>query len=241
MPVDGLASLPDGLPVLRPGQDLVLEGAEILHIFFEAPSDVVRTALPPALHPTIPGAMYVTAVRAVAPEWGPIAWAEVRLAARLREKPRAFLLGVAVEGGDPAALAAGWGMAASGADVKLHRWYDRVEVDVEVDGRVVLRAALLDPEPIPGATLQYGPLANPAVVGEKRSLALVDPVAVFGDDRQRGKPRISLFDGDWWGTPALRPTVPIGAYYAIVDLQLPAPAVAVGAGVARGGESVAVA
>src|SRR5205807_5769577 len=117
------------LPELAPGPDVVLEGVEVLHLFFEAPGDVARAALPPALHPTIPGAAYITFLRCPTTPWGPVTIAELRLAARMREKPRALLVAAVVDA-EPAArdaLAGGWGLGANAGRVRLNRWYDRIE------------------------------------------------------------------------------------------------------------------
>lgn len=225
MPVDGLRTRFDGLPALGAPDDVVIEGVELLHVFFEAPSDPVQAAVPAALHPTIPGAMYATFLRAGTSPWGAFTVAEVRLSARAREKPRQVLVGAVCDNPDAArALSSAWGFRFLEGEVRLRRFYDRVEGRVTSDGAPVLEAWLMDPEPIPGATLQYGPWANPALVDDEPSLVFVDPVVVFGDDRHRGKARMPAFDGTWWEVPGVRPTVPIGAYYAVADVRLPEPA-----------------
>lgn len=225
MPVDGTRGPfgPD-LPDLGAAEDVVLEGVELLHVFFEAPSDPVQAALPPALHPTIPGAVYGTFLRAPQSPWGPFALAEVRLSARLREKPRQLLLGSVCDNPRAAAaLASAWGFRPLPGEVRLRRFYDCVQGAVLAGDDVVLEVSLADPEPIPGATLQYGPWANPAHVGGEALLVLTDPVVVFGDDRQRGVPRWGRFDAGFWSAPGVRPTVPIGASYSVVDVRLPPP------------------
>lgn len=238
MPVDGLASPASvqNLPDLVGGQEVLLEGAEILHLFFEVPGDAVRAAIPPALHPTIPGAAYITFLRFPTTPWGPVTLAELRLAARLREKPRALLVAAVIDA-DPSArsaLAAGWGLVTIPGRVRLDRWYDRVDGSASLDGTNVLQGSLGDPEPIYGATLQYGPLANAVRTDAGSGIALVDPVFSFGEDRQRGTLDVPLLDGTRLGAADVRATVPIGVYFGSGDLLLPPPASVLDAGVPRG-------
>jgi hypothetical protein len=163
--------------------------------------------------------------------------AEVRIAARLREKPRAYLIAAAVDNPIAAvALTSGWGYRCLAADVGLRRFYDRVTGFVRAGGRTVLEVTLFDPEPISGATLLYGPLANAAATGvDQPQVVLVDSELKFCDERERGRPQVSVLDAKWWSAEGLAATLPIGAFYATVDLSLPLPGVALDPTVPSGG------
>jgi hypothetical protein len=228
MPVDGLADWAARGDLPRLGGDrtdgALIEGVEVLHVFTEAPGDAVRAALPPTLHLTIPGCLYATFLRAHVSPWGSFELAEIRVGARLREKPRSLLVAAAIDNPDAAAaLAAGWGYRCLPAQVSLRRFYERVAGRVVAGGRTVLEVALRDPEPIPGATLQYGPLANVASTKDGPRVVLVDPVLEFGDEQERGRPEVQDFDAAWWGEPQLRSTLCIGAFYATGNLRLAPP------------------
>jgi hypothetical protein len=228
MPVDGLGRLSNGsgrYPALGDVTETVtLADVEVLHVFTEVPSDPLIAALPPMLHPSIPGTAYATFLRCATSPWGPFELAEVRLGARRGSEVRTLLLQAAVNNTDAAAALSGaWGYRCVAAEVSLRRYYDCVQGRVTVDGRTVLDVGLGRPEPIAGAPLQYGPVANVATSSDELKLVLVDAAFQFGDERITGQPRFTHIDFAWWGEPSLKPTLPVGAYFSVGDLVLPAP------------------
>src|SRR6059058_932427 len=114
----------------------------------------MTAALPPALHPTIPPVAYFSVAAYPESPIGPFTLAQVRIGCRASALPRGFLLRAYSD--SPAAcdaLGRRWGYQCLPADVRLRRYHDRVVGTVAVDGREVLRASLLDPQPISGGSI----------------------------------------------------------------------------------------
>jgi hypothetical protein len=229
MPLYGtldLAPVAAGLPALR---DLDTEAwqlpkAEILQLLFEVPSDT-QALLPRALHPAVPAYGVIAVTRYAQSPVGPFTLAALRLGSRAGAHPRGYVLG-AVASTAPAAtaLAERWGLPATSGRVELKRRHDRIMASVERDGRPILECALVDPEAISGADVQYinwVTLARAPLDGTVQPLLIqVDPRHTF-HKAERGRPDVSRLDAPAWNAGTLRPVNPIVATICVCDTDLP--------------------
>jgi hypothetical protein len=211
-----------GLPELR---DLDTEAwelpkAEVLQLACEI-GDGSRPLLPPALHPAIPE--YVTLVVTRYPEspLGAFDLAQVRLMARAGVHPRGYVLGaVATSAAAATALRERWGFPAASGEIALRRYHDRVVAIVHRDGAPILEMALIDPEIVSGADLQYIHGVTLARLGGAAQLVQVDPHYTI-HRAARGRARVSRFDPPSWNAAPIRLTTPIAASSATCDTDLP--------------------
>jgi hypothetical protein len=225
MPLFGeleLAAIAGGLPAMK---DLDTEAwelpkAEILQLACEI-ADGSRVLLPRALHPAIPE--YVTFVVTRYPESpvGPFSVAQLRLMARAGVHPRGYVLGVvASSGAAVAALRERWGYPATTGEIALRRYHDRVAATVRRDGRSILELALVDPEIVSGADLQYIHGVTLARVDGAAQLVQVDPHYTV-HQASRGRPAVSRFEAAEWNAGPVELTTPIAASISTCDTDLP--------------------
>jgi hypothetical protein len=229
MPLFGtldLAPIAAGLPVMR---DLDTEAwqlpkAEILLLAFEVPNDT-QALLPRALHPAVPAYALIAVTRYSESPVGPFTLAQLRLGSRAGAHPRGYVLG-AVASTAPAAtaLTERWGLPVTSGKVELKRRHDRIMAGVERDGRPILDCALVDPEAISGADVQYInwiTLARAPLDGTAQPLLIqVDPRHTF-HKAERGRPEVNRLDAPAWNAGALRPVNPIVATICVCDTDLP--------------------
>src|ERR671914_798728 len=160
MPLFGQLDLDRVRPSLPEMPDLdtdawQLPGAEILQLAWEVNEETQRL-LPPAMHPAVPAYATVMLARYPQSPVGPFELAQLRLAGRAAAHPRGLVLGaVATTDAAVRALRERWGFPLRRGGVMIRRHYDRVIGAVTLDGESVLEAALVDPEPISGADIQY--------------------------------------------------------------------------------------
>ena len=196
-------------------------GVEILHLKFEIDDARMQAPLPPALHPTIPPTVIFTVATYPESPVGPFALAQVRIGCRASALPRGFLTRAYASTAEACeALAARWGFAAHHADVRLRRFHDRITGTVTHDGREILRASLIDPEPISGGDVQY--VANMHLARDaagEGALVQVDPGYAF-HKAERGRPEVG-FDDAAWRAEGIDPVWPIAASWALVDTGFP--------------------
>jgi hypothetical protein len=201
-----------------------LPGAEILQLAFEV-AEGTRGLLPRAMHPAIPP--YATWLVTRYPESpvGPFALAQLRLMGRAGAHPRGFVLAAVASTPEAArALADGWGLPAAPGTVTLRRYHDRVTAVVTRDGEPILDAALVDPEPISPADVQYIHSVTLASVAEagREAPALIQVDAHYTLHRaERGRPSIARFTAQAWNADHLTPRHPIAASFTTVDTDLP--------------------
>ena len=206
-------------------EPLELKAVEVLQLQIELDDRFGPEVVPAAFHPTIPPTATLLGYRVEESPFGPFTLAQVRIGARAGLRPRAYLLGAAIDNEEAGkALSERWGYGCVVAKTHLRKFYDRVDLSVEVDGRCVLDASLLNPEPISGADISYFANANLARVkyedGVKPRLIQVDPEYAFLR-AERGQPKVRLLDGAAWGDERVRCTWQISASYAVCDLVLP--------------------
>jgi hypothetical protein len=220
------APLAERLPLMKnlDTEPWTLPRAEILQLAFEV-NDETLSLLPRAMHPSVP--LYATWLVSSYPESpiGPFNVAQLRLMGRAGAHPRGYVLGAIATTPDAvAALRARWGFPAQLGAVTLRRYHDQIAAVATVDGESVLEAALVNPEPISASDIQYIHTVTLARVadgnGSVLQLVQVDPHYTF-HKAERGRPRLSRFDGAWWGAAGLRPLHPISASVATCDTDLP--------------------
>jgi len=206
-----------------------LPQAEILQLAWEVPRET-RALLPPALHPAIPAYVTVQVLRCPESPVGPFALALCRLMCRAGAHPRGYALGAVASTAEAArALREGWGFPAVPGEGRLRRRHDRITAEVAPGGHLTLEAALLNPEPISGAEVQYIHTVTLARVADGGPtpdqpgaawLVQVDPHYTL-HRADRGRPWMGRFDPAAWNAGGLRLEWPISASWTTADTDLP--------------------
>lgn len=213
------------------------EGVGMLHLTFEinTSGDDARVLelLPKALHPTIPPIVFFSIATYPESPFGPFTLAQVRAGCRASALPRGFLLRAYSDSAAACdALAGSWGFDCHPGDVRVRRFHDRIEASVTRDGTEILRASLLDPEPISGSDVQYVATMNLALSppsegsvggadGVKPVLVQVDPAYTF-HRAERGRPQIATFDRAAWRADGIDPSWPVAATFTQCESGMPA-------------------
>jgi hypothetical protein len=200
-----------------------IEGVEILQVTFEVDDRDRESLVPAALHPTIPPAAMFTVSRYPDSPVGPFLLAQVRVSCRAAALPRGFLLRAYASTSAAAdALSRGWGYSCAVGHVRLSRYHDRIVGTVATsDGQEILRAALVDPEPINGAGVQYVATMNLAIGPDGPALVQVDADCTF-HKAERGRPQVDVFEREAWQAEGVVPVYPMNASYTTVDAGFPA-------------------
>jgi hypothetical protein len=201
-----------------------IEGVEILNLSFEIDDRYMTDVLPAALHPVIPPTAYFTIARYADSPVGAFTLAQVRAGCRASALPRGFLLRAYSDSQASCdALRGRWGYDCRIADVRLQTFHDRIVGTVASDGREILRASLINPEPISGGDVQYVSNMNLAKLegdGGRGTLIQVDPDYRF-HRADRGKPQVDAFDRGAWAADGIEPVYPIAATFALCDTGFP--------------------
>lgn len=186
-------------------EPVVLDGVVTVAAVVELRRADRAALLPPGLHPTDPPTLSIQAWRVGDSPWGPFTACFTRLSCRSGARARALTTAMVVDG-DAAqrGLAATFGFPARSGQVQLDRSYDRVDVAVQADDRLVLALAGVDPQPLGTDDVQHTSTMNLAHTPSGLRLVQVearhDTVTV---DRVRA--RIRAFDGATWGDPGFDP------------------------------------
>lgn len=226
MPLAGthdIATLLEGAPRMASfdADPWEIAGVEVLNLTFEIDDQAITSALPPALHPVIPPIMYFTFARYPDSPAGGFTLAHVRVGARASALPRGFLLQAYCDSAPAAeALAARWGYRVAAADVRLQRYHDRVSGVVSLDGSEILRAALVDPQPISGGDVQYVASMHMVHAPDGPALVQVDPGYAF-HRAERGTPDITTFERGAWRAEGIDPVWPVTASFVLCDTGFP--------------------
>jgi hypothetical protein len=200
-----------------------IAGVEILHVRYEIDDADLEALLPRALHPTIPPTVIFSAARYPDSPVGPFLLAQVRVGCRSAALPRGFLLRAYTDSPAAAdALARRWGYDCAVGDVKIARYHDRIVATVARDGDEILRASLIDPEPISGGDIQYVANMNLARMKDGDAvLVQVDPEYRF-HRAERGRCDLATFDRAAWAAEGVDPVYPIVASFSQCDTGFPA-------------------
>lgn len=229
MPVSGtrdLASAVEAAPEVVPAPEpVLLARTQMLQITYEIDSAAAQDLLPAALHPVDPPMVTFIAIRAPEAAFRAFTLVATRIACRAGVRPRGFTLDAFIDDETAgSALARSWGFPASPGRTLLERRYHEVVAEVEAGGRTILRASLVDPEPMSGAEIQLIAGMHTARVRRDGTLVprlvQVDPELTF-HQAARGRPRLEVFDGAAWGDERLQPVYPVSAWFAVGDLELP--------------------
>lgn len=203
----------------------LVTGARVLQVLYEIDQAEIVTLLPRSLHPTIPPCVFFTFHAFPDSELGSFTLAEARVGCRMAARPRSLLLRAYCD--NDAAIARlrdRWGFPVQPADVRLESRYDWVRGTVEVEGRLVLDASIVDPNPISGSDVQYLPNVNLARI-ERDGAILPRLLQVDADytfhKADRGEPRLDAFDADAWLMPDCRPYWPVSASCVVADVTFP--------------------
>jgi hypothetical protein len=195
------------------GDPLRLEGVEIVHTTFELVMAEALQSLPAAVHPSIPGHLSVLVVRAPGGPLGPFSLAQVRVGCRHGVKRRAFCLAAVAD--SPLAVRAlqeRFGFSCRLGGVALQARHHRASVDVDVDGRPILRLVVTRTHPLVGASVNYPAALNLAATADGARLLRVDTDVEIGVV-ERGVPHLSDLDLSPWGY-RLHPQQPVAATVA---------------------------
>ena len=201
-----------------------LDGVEILQLMFEIDDRNMAELLPEALHPVIPPVVVFSVARVPESPVGPFLLAQVRLGCRAGVRPRGYLLRAYSDSEAAcAALAERWGYACRRGEVRLQHYHDRVSAGVTAGGDEILDIALVNPEPISGADIQYLAslnLARHSAEEDGGLLVQVDPEYRF-HRAERGRPQVGAFVREAWAAEGVDPVYPVSGSFAQVDTGLP--------------------
>jgi acetoacetate decarboxylase len=201
-----------------------LPDAEILQLAFEV-GDRALALLPRAMHPAIPFYVSIGVARYPESPVGAFTLAQVRLVGRAGAHPRGLVLGAVASTAEAvAALRDRWGLPATLGSVSLMRYHDRIAGTVVRDGTPILECALLGPEMISPADVQYIASVTLADVpedgGVRRSIVQVDPHYTL-KRADRGRPQVTRFDGAAWGADGIALLHPVSGSITVCDTDLP--------------------
>jgi hypothetical protein len=199
-------------------------GVELLSLTFEIDDRGMTAALPPALHPTIPPVAYFSISAYPESPIGPFNLGQVRVGCRASALPRGFVLRAYSDSSRACdELGRRWGYNCLPAEVRLRRYHDRILGIVTVDGREVLRASLVDPQPISGGSIFHVSTMNLARSdddGGRGVLVQVDPAYTF-HRAERGAPELTIFERDAWNAKDIEPVWPVTSTFVRCDTGFP--------------------
>jgi hypothetical protein len=217
----------DGTPlVTRPATEpWAVPGVSVLNLIFEMDEGAMLSALPPALHPTIPPTLHFVFVRAPESSVGPFTLALVRIGCRASAFQRGFVTRAYCESeAATRELRERYAFDVRPARVHLTRRHDRVVGEVDLDGRAILACELIDPIAIGADDVRYIDSLNLARVPRGGApvprLLQVDPAWTI-KTVDRGRPHAIAFDPDAWSAPGVRPNYPVSASIATADVVFP--------------------
>src|SRR5206468_2556146 len=156
-------------------------------------------ALPPALHPSIPGHISLLIVRGADSLLGPFSLAQVRIGCRAGIKPRGFCLGAVTDSAVVAdALSSRWGFRCRFGAIALSKRYHRVSVHAELEGAPLFDLVLSGIQSLADTTVAYPPTLNGAATPLGPRLVQVDTDVEF-TRVDRAVPALHHFDTSPWG------------------------------------------
>lgn len=217
--VDSLASRAPKLASLD-APALTLPGVELLQVTYELGGGAPESFFPPALHPTLPVLAVLALWRAADGPLGRFALAQLRLSCRSGVRPRQLLVASFADGElARAALNGHFAFGARAARIRLDRFYDRVEGEIEVDGASALEVTGRGPLPLATGDLQFFSSMHAAETPKGLRLLQID-TDIQVTRAERAEPRVTRFAADAFGIPGAKLAYPVAAFVALCDLTL---------------------
>ncbi len=198
-------------------EDIDLGEVLCLQVTAEMRNSAREAVLPPSLHPTIPAALSLLALRVATSPWGAFDLALCRVSCRSGVRARGFSTGgyvsseAACEG-----LREKLGFPLTLGRVDFRHGYDGVSL--QVNDAVHVEA--IDPEPMALDAVQYTGTLNLAHTPLGLRLLQVE-MQTSANRVERLRPRILGFDGAAWGNALLAPSHVIAATVSTMHLVLP--------------------
>ena len=203
------------------GETVTLSGVELLQLTYELGGRPPESFFPPALTPTLPVLAVLSLWRVTAGPLGAFSLAQLRLSCRSGVRPRQLLMASFADGESArAALNERFAFGARKAQVRLERFYDRVDGGVTADGAPVLELDAANPLPLATSDLQFFSSMHPA--DTPKGLRLVQVDADFNVTRaERATPAVTRFVPEAFGVPGGSLAYPVAAFVALCDVTLP--------------------
>ncbi len=199
-------------------EDLDLGEVLCLQVTAEMRNNAREAVLPPSLHPTIPAALSLQALRVTNSPWGAFDLALCRVSCRSGVRARGFSTGGYVTSEAACAgLRERLGFPLTVGEVNFRHSYDGVSLNV--GGAVHVEG--IDPEPMGLDAVQYTGTLNLAHTPKGLRMLQVE-MQTSASQVERLRPRILTFDGAAWGNPLLAPSHVIAATVSTMHLVLPA-------------------
>lgn len=177
--------------------------------------------LPPGLHPTSPIVATMQIWRARGGAVGEVGLAQLRVTCRSGMRIRAYLVQSVVSGDGADVLTKNFGYGPQRGDVFVRSRSDRVEGRVDVDGRTVFDAALIEPTSTEPDAIQHIANMNPARTPDGAlTLLQVDPQFTQATLR-RGEQRLASMDNAFWRLKARSMKYPIVGVAGEALVQIP--------------------
>jgi Acetoacetate decarboxylase (ADC) len=193
------------------GSLLKVEDADVHYCLLEIPVAQALTALPPALHPSIPGVIATLHYHCPNSDIGAFDLLTTAIFCRSAAKHRMLTLSAFTDSAKAQAFFRdGWGYAAALAEIRLAIHYDRVRSTVAQGGKVLLDVVTNDPVALtgPGASVRYAQSLNYARTPQGLKLIQVDASYDFKRSA-RGTARFHAYDAAALGDPNHAPTDPV--------------------------------
>jgi len=190
-------------------------------VTYELGGGAPESFFPPALHPTLPVLAVLALWRADDGPLGRFALVQLRLSCRSGVRPRQLLVASFADGeAARAGLNERFAFGARPARIRLDRFYDRVEGEIEVDGANALEVAALGPLPLATGDLQFFSSMHAAETPKGLRLLQID-TDIQVTRAERAEPRVTHFAADAFGIPGAKLAYPVAAFVALCDLTLP--------------------
>lgn len=199
-----------------------LQDVEIFYALLETPMTAARAVLPKSLHPSVPALLGVTCWRVGDGPLGAFTLAWVGVACRTGIKPRHFVTAAFCDHPEAGAwFMRRYGLPCTNAALTCRETYDRVALEVAIDGRPILSLTMAEALPLigAGATVKYSPPLAATRVGEDAVLVQFEGGYDF-KRVLRGPPRVRVWEPDALGTAPALPTTPVSATHARCDVHL---------------------
>lgn len=193
------------------GSTLKVDEADVHYCLLEIPAAQAIAALPPGVHPCIPGVMAALHYHCPASDIGAFDLITTAVLCRSAAKHRMMTLSAFTNSARALSfLRDGWGYPLVLADVKLSINYDRVRSLVSQQGKALLEVVTDSPLALtgPGASVRYAQTLNRAHTPLGSKLVQVD-VSYDFKRSARGVPQFSTYESAAMNDPNPTPRYPV--------------------------------